>query len=62
VRGGQLWPQKYWKVLLPLIEQGKLDPTFMVTHKVPLDEASAAYDMFAKHADKSVKVLLKTKV
>jgi len=60
-RGGQLWPQKYWKTLLPLIENGTIDPTFMITHTMPLEEAASAYDMFAVHADNSVKVLLKTK-
>ncbi len=46
VRTGQQHGQKYIARLLKLIEEGKLDPSFMVTHRMSLDEAPQAYEMF----------------
>ena len=38
--------QKYWKTLLKLIQEGKLDPTMVITHRMPLDEAARGYKIF----------------
>ncbi|KAF0982407.1 hypothetical protein FDP41_011337 [Naegleria fowleri] len=60
-RGGQVFVQKYWKHLLKIFESGELniDPTFVITHQVPLSQAAEAYDMFANYKDECIKVLLK---
>jgi threonine dehydrogenase-like Zn-dependent dehydrogenase len=50
--------QKYLPMLLNLIEKKQLDPTFVLTHRMKLKDASAAYDIFNKRSDKCVKVLM----
>jgi threonine dehydrogenase-like Zn-dependent dehydrogenase len=51
--------QRYLKPLLGLIEQGKIDPSFVVTHTMPLAHAPEGYRMFRDKADSCVKVVLK---
>jgi len=57
--GGQSPVQAYWQELLQYIEQGKVDPTFVITHRWPLEKASEAYKMFDEKSDNCVKVILK---
>jgi len=59
-RGSQVYVQKYWKQLLGYIEQGKVDPSFVITHVMPFEKAAEAYRMFDQKADNSIKILLKT--
>ncbi|MFQ6020170.1 MAG: hypothetical protein ACE5KW_05375, partial [Dehalococcoidia bacterium] len=55
-----LCPAKnYMAPLMPLIEQGELDPTLIISHTLPLAEAPRGYDIFANHKENCVKVLLK---
>eukprot|EP00741_Cyanophora_paradoxa_P000342 tig00000403_g333.t1 len=56
--GGQVFVQKYWRTLLGLIREGRFDPTFIVTHRMPFGKAVEAYDKFAHHRDGAVKILL----
>jgi threonine dehydrogenase-like Zn-dependent dehydrogenase len=42
-----------------LIEQGRIDPSFVVTHQLPLEEAPGAYKMFRDKQQECVKVVLK---
>jgi len=58
--GGQVHVQKYWKQLLEYIQTGKFDPTFVITHTMPLEKADIAYRMFDQKEDGMVKVVLKT--
>jgi len=60
IRSGQCHVQKYMKPLLAHIEAGRLDPTFVITHRLSLDEAPEGYDMFKSKDDECVKVVLKT--
>ncbi len=57
-RMGQTHMQKYMKPLLKLIEGGKIDPSFVVTHRVPLSKAAKAYPLFVEKQDKCIKVVL----
>ena len=41
--GGQLFCQRYWKKLLQLIVEGKLDPSWEFTHRFPLAKIDEAY-------------------
>jgi threonine dehydrogenase-like Zn-dependent dehydrogenase len=45
--------------LIERIEKGELDPSFIVTHRMALDEASRAYAMFDDKEDGCVKIVLK---
>jgi hypothetical protein len=42
-----------------MIEQGKIDPSFIVTHTLPLEQAPEGYRMFRDKEDACVKVVLK---
>ena len=58
-RMGQTHVQKYLPRLLNLIEDKKIDPSFVITHHVPLVEAPAAYKMFDEKKDNCIKVVLR---
>jgi threonine dehydrogenase-like Zn-dependent dehydrogenase len=45
--------------LLEHIEVGRLDPTFVITHRLGLDVAPSGYDTFKDKQDECVKVVLK---
>ncbi len=59
IRTGQTHVARYHRDLLKRIEAGEFDPSFVVTHKVPLSEAPAAYKMFRDKKDECIKVVLK---
>lgn len=45
--------------LLERIERGEIDPTFVVTHELPLDQAPQGYEIFRNKQDDCVKIVLK---
>jgi threonine dehydrogenase-like Zn-dependent dehydrogenase len=59
IKTGQCHVQRYMKPLLERILNGDIDPTFIVTHKIPLSEATRGYDMFKNKKDDCLKVVLK---
>jgi threonine dehydrogenase-like Zn-dependent dehydrogenase len=59
VRSGQTHVQRYMRPLLELIERGSIDPSFVVTHRLRLEEAPRAYRMFRDKQDSCIKVVLK---
>ena len=58
VRAGQCHVQRYSRPLLNRIEQGEIDPSFVITHRLPLEEAPNAYETFKQKQDDCVKVVL----
>jgi len=56
---GQTHMMKYKRPLLGLIERGDIDPSFVVTHRLPLDRAPYAYRIFRDRQDQCIKVVLK---
>jgi len=58
VRTGLVNPQVYIPRLLPLIEQGRLDPTCIITHRLPLSAGVHGYEIFAGHQENVLKVVL----
>jgi threonine dehydrogenase-like Zn-dependent dehydrogenase len=60
LRTGQCHVQRYMKPLLNRIERGEIDPTRIITHRIPLDEAPHGYDIFKNKQDNCEKVVLKT--
>src|SRR5207237_6240159 len=52
---GQTHVQKYLRPLLERVENGEIDPSFVVTHRLPLDEAPRAYEMFNNKEDGCIK-------
>jgi threonine dehydrogenase-like Zn-dependent dehydrogenase len=56
---GQTHVHKYMKPLLEKIKRGDIDPSFVISHTLPLDEAPQAYRMFRDKQDHCTKVVLK---
>ncbi|SHF54538.1 zinc-dependent alcohol dehydrogenase [Ornithinibacillus halophilus] len=59
IKMGQAPARAYMQELYNQIEKGKFDPTDIITHKLPLDEAQHAYDIFTERKDDCIKVVLK---
>lgn len=49
----------YMPTLFDKIVSGEFNPTEIITHVVPMEEASAAYHHFYEHEDDCIKVILK---
>ncbi|HEX5827908.1 MAG TPA: zinc-dependent alcohol dehydrogenase [Candidatus Limnocylindrales bacterium] len=58
IRSGQCHVQRYMRPLLERIERGDIDPSFIVTHRLPLAEAAQGYELFKHKQDGCVKVVL----
>ena len=58
IRSGQCHVHKYMRPLLEHIESGRLDPTFVITHRLDLADAASAYETFKHKEDECVKVVL----
>jgi threonine dehydrogenase-like Zn-dependent dehydrogenase len=56
---GQTHTQRYTCSLLERIERGEIDPSFIITHRIPLDEAAQGYATFAGRKDDCMKVVMK---
>jgi threonine dehydrogenase-like Zn-dependent dehydrogenase len=59
VRTGQTHVQRYMRPLLERIQSGEIDPTFVITHTLPLKEAPKGYEIFKNKEDNCEKVVLK---
>ncbi|HEX8888473.1 MAG TPA: zinc-dependent alcohol dehydrogenase [Pyrinomonadaceae bacterium] len=59
IRTGQCHVQRYWPKLLEHIENGRIDPSFVITHRLSLDETPKGYDIFVNKEDDCIKVVLK---
>jgi threonine dehydrogenase-like Zn-dependent dehydrogenase len=59
VKTGQTHVMKYLQPLVERIQKKEIDPRFVITHQLPLDQAPYAYEIFQKKQDGCVKVVLK---
>ena len=59
MRTGQCHVQRYMRPLLERIERGDIDPTFIITHRMPLADAANGYDIFTHKEDECLKVVLR---
>ena len=59
MRTGQCHVQRYWGKLLERIENGEIDPSFVITHRMQLDDAPGGYDIFSNKEDDCIKIVLK---
>ncbi|KAI0051765.1 GroES-like protein [Auriscalpium vulgare] len=61
IGNGQAPVRKYWdEILNDYIRPGKFDPTFMITHRVPIDDMAKLYAAFDKRQDGVEKVFVET--
>ena len=58
IKTGQCHVHRYVPELLQHIRSGRIDPTFVVTHRIPLSEAPKGYELFRFHQDEAIKVVL----
>lgn len=58
IRTGQCHVHKYMKPLLQHIQNGDIDPSFIITHKIKLEDAAAGFDIFNHKEDECLKVVM----
>ncbi len=58
VKAGQCHVQRYTHRLLERIQRGEIDPSFVITHRMRLDDAPLGYDVFLHKQDECMKVVL----
>jgi threonine dehydrogenase-like Zn-dependent dehydrogenase len=56
---GQTHVHNYLQPLMERIEGGEIDPSFVVTHSLPIEDAPQAYQIFKDKQDGCIKVVLK---
>ena len=56
---GQTHTHNYLKPLLDRVQAGEIDPSFVITHTMPLSEAPHGYEIFRAKQDQCIKVVLK---
>ena len=58
IKTGQTHVHRFVPELLDYVRQGKIDPSFVVTHRLPLTQAPYGYQIFRDKKDDCVKVVL----
>ena len=59
LRSGQTHVQKYLQPLLDRIQQGEIDPSYIISHHLSIEDAPKGYKMFRNKEDNCTKVVLK---
>lgn len=62
VKSGQTHVQKFTSKLLDMIEQGRIDTTFLISHHAPLEQAAEMYKHWHDEQDQYTKIVLKTEM
>jgi threonine dehydrogenase-like Zn-dependent dehydrogenase len=58
IKTGQTHVHRYVPELLDHIRSGRIDPSFVVTHRIPLSDAPHGYQIFREKKDGCIKVVL----
>ncbi len=59
IKTGQCHVQRYLRPLLERIQKGQIDPSFVITHRMPLHQAPEGYAIFKDKEDDCIKIVLK---
>ena len=59
IRTGQTHMPRYMQPLLERVQAGEIDPSFVITHRVPLEQGPEMYRTFRDKEDGCIKVVLK---
>jgi len=59
LRMGQTHVHRYLAMLLDRIDRGEIDPSFVITHRIRLDDAPKAYEVFKRKQDDCIKVVMR---
>ncbi len=57
-RVGLVNVQRTLPALIPLVQAGRIDPTVLISHRLPLSEGKRAYELFDRREDGCLKVVL----
>jgi threonine dehydrogenase-like Zn-dependent dehydrogenase len=58
IKTGQAHVHRYLRPLLERIRNGEIDPTFIISHRMSLEDAPKGYDIFKHKQDECTKVVL----
>ena len=58
IKTGQTHVHRYVPELLDHVRKGRIDPSFVVTHRLPLSEAAHGYHIFREKLDGCIKIVL----
>lgn len=56
---GQTHVHRYLRPLLEHVQKGEIDPSFIITHRMPLEQAPHGYEIFKHKKESCIKVVLK---
>jgi threonine dehydrogenase-like Zn-dependent dehydrogenase len=56
---GQTNVHKYLRPLLQLIQDGKIDPSFVITQRLDLSDAASGYSTFKQNKDECIRIVMK---
>ena len=59
MKTGQTHVHRYFRPLLERIQNGEIDPSYIITHRLKLEEAPHGYEIFKHKKDNCIKVVLK---
>ena len=59
IKAGQAHVQHYMGPLLERIQKGEIDPSFVITHRLNLNDAASGYSTFLNKQDECMKVVLR---
>jgi threonine dehydrogenase-like Zn-dependent dehydrogenase len=59
IKTGQTHVHRYLEPLLKLVQSGEVDPSFVITHRLKLEDAPEAYRIFRDKEDECIKVVLR---
>ena len=58
IKTGQTHVHRYLRPLLERVQRGEIDPSFVITHRMSLEEAPEGYEIFKKKRDGCIKVVM----
>jgi threonine dehydrogenase-like Zn-dependent dehydrogenase len=58
IKTGQAHVHRYMKPLLERIQKGEIDPSFVISHRMPLDQAPHGFDIFNNKQEECTKIVL----
>jgi threonine dehydrogenase-like Zn-dependent dehydrogenase len=59
MKTGQTHVHRYLQTLLDRVQNGDIDPSFVITHRLPLEQAPHGYEIFKNKKDNCIKIVLK---
>jgi threonine dehydrogenase-like Zn-dependent dehydrogenase len=59
IKTGQAHVQRYMHPLLARIQNGEIDPSFVITHRMRLEDAPRGFEMFVNKEDDCITIVLK---